>query len=64
MRTPLAARPTSLRLAGGNAAKSLIQIDDKGAMTSKPLPRGASVPLNLTDKMTLVEISGPSAARR
>jgi hypothetical protein len=64
MRTPIAPRPTSLHLSGGAAGKSILQIDDKGAMTSKPLARGASIPLNLTGKMTLVEISGPSAAGR
>ena len=64
MRTPVAPRPSSLRLSGGSTAKSLIQLDDKGELTSKPVPRGASIPLNLTDKMTLVEIAGPSAARR
>jgi hypothetical protein len=58
-RNPVAPRTASLTLRSRATATNLIQIDEKGNLIRKALPKSATVPLNLTDKITLVEIASP-----
>ncbi len=58
VRTPVPPRPTNLVLTGGAVTLNAVQIDNDGSMTRKPVPHSTTVPLNLTDKITIVEISG------
>lgn len=63
MRTPVAPRPTTLNLVGGAIAKTIVEIENDGSMTTRPLPRSASVPLTLTGRVSIVEIAGRPPAR-
>jgi hypothetical protein len=56
-RTPVAERPATLSVRGG-VPTNLIQIDYDGSMKKVKLPAGKAVPLNLTDKVAIVEIGG------